>query len=268
MTPTAAASGSAHRHGPLWGARARDWAEIEEAQAPVYEEGLRRTGVGRDQRVLDVGCGSGVYLRMAADRGAAVSGLDAAEALIELARERVPEADLRVGDMQFMPFEDDSFDVVTGFNSFFFAADMTAALREAGRVAKRGGRVLVGVWGRPERCDLTPMLEAVRSLRAEPAAASAAAGPPAFHEPGVLERIASDAGLAPELAYDVVTAMELPDEGTLVRRMLAPGGVIEAIQASGEAEVAQAIVESLAPKRRDDGSYLLENEWHALVARA
>lgn len=66
--------------------------------------------------MLEVGCGSGVFLRAAADRGARVSGLDASEALLEIARSRVPEADLRVGDMQFLPYGDDSFDVVAGFN--------------------------------------------------------------------------------------------------------------------------------------------------------
>ena len=58
--------------------------------------------------------------------------------MLALARKRVPEADLRRGDMQFLPYEDDFFDVVAGFNSFFFAADMVAALHEAGRVAKPG----------------------------------------------------------------------------------------------------------------------------------
>jgi SAM-dependent methyltransferase len=92
------------------------------------------SGSPSGQRVLEVGCGSGVFLRAAADRGAEVSGIDASEALIELASRRVPEADLRVGDLQFLPYDDGVFDLVAGFNSFFFAANMVAALREAGRV--------------------------------------------------------------------------------------------------------------------------------------
>src|SRR5262245_2124857 len=126
--------GSAERWGPLWGARPDDWAVTEAQQLPTYEEAIRQVGIGSGQRVLEVGCGTGTFLRAAADRGAAVSGLDASEGLLELARDRVPEADLQQGDMQFLPYEDDSFDVVAGFNSFFFAADMVAALREAGRV--------------------------------------------------------------------------------------------------------------------------------------
>ena len=62
--------------------------------------------------MLEVACGTGVFLRLAADRGARAFGLDASHELLALARARVPEAELRAGDMQFLPYEDDSFDLV------------------------------------------------------------------------------------------------------------------------------------------------------------
>src|ERR671931_483236 len=99
---TSTVTGSAERWGEIWGARADDWAAIEEQQRPTYAEAIRRVGLRAGARVLDLGCGSGVFLRAAADRGATVFGLDASEALIEIARTRVPDADLRVGDMQFL----------------------------------------------------------------------------------------------------------------------------------------------------------------------
>ena len=114
------------------------------------------------QLVLDIGCGVGAFLRLVADRGARAFGLDASEALIELARSRLPDADLRVGDMEALPYDDDAFDLVTGFNSFFFANDIVAALREAGRVAKPGAPVVIQVWGPHERNDLEAMKEIVR----------------------------------------------------------------------------------------------------------
>jgi len=84
--------GSAPRHGDIWGARAADWAANEEQQLPTYEEALRRVRLSEGDAVLEVGCGSGVFLRLASDRGARVHGIDAAEALVALARQRVPEA--------------------------------------------------------------------------------------------------------------------------------------------------------------------------------
>jgi cyclopropane fatty-acyl-phospholipid synthase-like methyltransferase len=63
-------------------------------QVPTYEEVIRQVGIAPAQRVLDIGCGTGVFLRLVADRGATPFGLDASEALLEIARERVPEADL------------------------------------------------------------------------------------------------------------------------------------------------------------------------------
>src|SRR5262245_19953148 len=125
----------------------RDWALVEDAQMPTYETAIERLGIGENQQVLDVGCGTSAFLRAAADRGAEVAGLDAAEGLLAIARERVPEAVLLAGDMQHMPFVSDRFDVVTAFSSLFFADDMTRALSEACRVTKPGGTVLAQVFG-------------------------------------------------------------------------------------------------------------------------
>ena len=266
MRSTPLASGSAERWGPLWGARPRDWAANEDQQLPTYEEAIRRVGVSPGHRVLDVGCGSGVFLRLAADRGAEAFGIDASATLIEIARTRVPEADLRVGDMQFLPYDDDGFDLVAGFNSFFFAADMTAALGEAGRVAKPGAPVVIQVWGRPEACDLEAMKVVARPLL--PAPPQGAAPPPEFWKAGVLEEIATAAGLRPESTFDTCWSYEYPDEQALVRGMLAAGGLAMLAGPTREEAIGQAIVEALAPHRSPSGGYRLENEWHYLVARA
>jgi len=58
---------------------------------------------------------------------------------------------------QVPTYADDSFDAVCGFNAFYFADDMVAALREAGRVAKPGAPVVIQVWGRPEAFGLRHM---------------------------------------------------------------------------------------------------------------
>ena len=147
MTEVGAKSGSAERWGPLWDARPDDWALSEDQQVPTYEAALQQVALEAGERVLDIGCGAGAFLRLVADRGVELFGLDASEALIELARTRLPEADLRVGEMEALPYPGDTFDLVTGFNAFFFANDMVSALREAGRVAKPEAPVVIQVWG-------------------------------------------------------------------------------------------------------------------------
>ena len=263
---TTARSGSAERWGRLWGARPEDWGRNEDQQIPTYEEAIRRVGIEPGQLVLDVGCGTGVFLRLAVDRGAKAFGLDGSEALIELARARVPEADLRVGEMQALPYEDDTFDLVTGFNSFFFAADMIEALREAGRVAQPGAPVVIQVCGRAEACDLEAMKVVVRPFMPAPPPGS----PPALElwKPGVLEAMATEAGLTPETAFDTSWPFEYPDEAALGRAMMAPAGIAELVGRSREEAVKAEIVEALAAYRAPEGGYRLENEFHYLIARA
>jgi SAM-dependent methyltransferase len=257
-------TGSAERWGPLWGARADDWAISEEQQRPAYEETLERVGLEPGARVLDVGCGAGVFLELAAERGADPSGIDASEELLALARTRVPQADLRVGDMQFLPFADDSFDLVTGFTSFFFAADMTAALREAGRVGKPGAPVVIQVWGNPAHNDLEPMKRIARPF----ISGGGSSDPPALWKPGVLEEMAAAAGLSSRLAFDHSFAYEYPDHETLGRLLLAPAGLGALIGPKHEDEVRTQIVEAMAPFRKEHGGYALSNELHYLIASA
>ena len=162
MTTATQSLGSAERWGPLWGARPDDWALSEDQQLPTYEAAL---SVFRSSPVSVCSTSAVASARSCAlslTRGAEPFGLDASEALIDLARRRLPEADLRVGDMEALPYDADTFDLVTGFTSFFFANDMVAALREAGRVAKPGAPVVIQVWGAHEHCSLEAMKEIAR----------------------------------------------------------------------------------------------------------
>src|SRR4029079_11537702 len=92
MTATGVVGTKADRWGRLWGSRADDWALTEEQQLPTYAGALDRLALADGDRVLEVGCGSGVFLRAAVDRGAAVTGLDSSEPLGELAPARAPAA--------------------------------------------------------------------------------------------------------------------------------------------------------------------------------
>jgi len=265
VTATGVVGAKAQRWGRLWGARADEWALTEEQQLPTYEAALDRVGVGAGQRVLEVGCGSGVFLRAAAERGAAVTGVDSSERLVELAGGRVPDAELMVGDLQALPFGDDSFDVVAGFNAFFFAADMVAALREAGRVARPGGSVVIQVWGRHGTCDLDAIKPVVRPYF--PGYDPSAPPPPDLAEPGTLEGMAAAAGLRPAETFDVSWAYVYADDDALTRSLLSAGGVGDAAGVR-EPEVRKALLDVLEPFRTAAGGYRLENTWHFLIATA
>src|ERR1700757_1354997 len=161
--------GTAERQGRLWSVKTADWAELQEPYLePAFSRGLDAAGVGPGARLLDVGCGAGLALRLAADRGADVTGLDAAPGMLEYARRRVPGAELVQGEIQSLRFPDDSFDAVTGFNSFQYAADPLVALREAKRVTAPGGRILALVWSPAEMCELAPHLQSLGALMPPP----------------------------------------------------------------------------------------------------
>ena len=265
-TASSAVPGSASRWGPLWGARPADWALSEDRQVPTYEAALQRVGFEPGQRVLDIGCGGGAFLRLVTERGGEAHGIDASEALVAFARTRLPAAELRVGEMENLPWDDDTFDLVTGFNSFFFANDMVTALREAGRVAKPSTPVVIQVWGAHERCDLEAMKQIARSFL--PPRPLDAPPDPDLSRPGALEALATQAGLTPESEFDTTWALEYPDAETLGRAMIAVAGLALLAGPEREHELKTAIVDGLAPYRRADGSYRLSNEYHYLIARA
>ena len=265
MAATDAVETKAELWGQLWGMRADEWALTEEQQLPTYEAAIDRLGIGDGHRVLEVGCGSGVFLWPPPYRGAAPPAIDTASRLFVHPRALVPVMDLALGDLQELPYQDHAFDVVAGFNSFFFAADMVAALREAGRVAKPGGEVVIQVWGRHGTCDLDAIKPIVRPFF--PGADPNAPPPPDLAEPGLLEELASAAGLTPREAFDVSWAYVYDDQDALTRSLLAAGGV-GAAAGEREAEVRAALIDVLAPYRTADGGYRLGNAWHFLVATA
>jgi SAM-dependent methyltransferase len=229
----------------LWGTHAAGWAEHERQYRPSYEAALELLGAPRC--VLDVGCGAGTFLRAAADRGAEVSGLDASPALLELARAQLPHADLVLGDLQAIPYGDATFDAVTSFTSYWFAADPVEALREAGRVAKPGAPVLVTVHG--QATDLTALMDAIAALLGrEPRRGTLP-----------LENHLRAAGLEPQHAGEIPITLTFADDEALVRQLRAPAAMVAAARAVGDDRVAAAIREA-APGLR------LRHEWRYAIA--
>jgi hypothetical protein len=91
---------------------------------------------------------------------------------------------------------------------------------------------------------------------------------PDYSRPGVLEALATEAGLTPETAFDTRWAYEYPDEETLSRAMVAPAGLAALAGPQHEDALRAAIVEGLAPFGMPGGGYRLQNEFRSLIARA
>ncbi|MBA3366498.1 MAG: class I SAM-dependent methyltransferase [Actinobacteria bacterium] len=264
------AKGTGTAQAELWGERARDWADVMEGWngwgVPVYRHILERIPVRGDTALLDVGCGAGRFCRIAADRGAKVSGLDATPALVEIARERIPDGDFRVGEMEELPWADDSFDVVTGFNSFFIAAHMVDALAEARRVTRPGAPVAMTVFGRPERCQSTAMFEAIAGLLPAKPADEDKKTSQALHEEGTLEALATQAGLTPEEAGYIELVESYPNLETMLRGVMAAPPMVRAGRAVGDDAVRDALTEVFRAFETPSGSYALEEEVRYLIA--
>lgn len=256
---------TAETNGRLWGARARDWAEVQEGQcAAAYHAVLAHAGVGQGTRHLDVGCGAGMAAALSAGRGASVSGIDAADALLEIARERTPAGDFRQGDIEALPFEDDAFDLVTGFNAFQYAGDAAQALREAGRVAKPDGMIVIMTWGDPAGMQAASLVAALKPLL--PAPPPGAPGPFALSDEAALSAFAVAGGLTPGAVFEVETHWSYPDEATALRGLASAGVAVRAIEHAGRKAFLDAHRAALAPFRQSDGGFRIAASFRCLVA--
>lgn len=257
---------SGERNGQLWGARAREWADLQEVQfRRAYETVFETHGLRAGTAYCDLGCGSGLALQIAQGRRAQVAGLDAADELLRIARARVPGADLRHGDLEDLPFVDDAFDLVTGFNAFQYAAHPAVALSQARRVSRPGGVVVVMTWGPPEGMQAASLVAALKPLLPPPP--PGAPGPFALSDAQALKALAVDAGLRPLDVHDVDCVWQYQDLDAAVRAFGSAGVAVRAAEHSGQEAVDRAHAQALAPFRQADGSYRLKASFRWLAAR-
>jgi SAM-dependent methyltransferase len=126
------------------------FAPLEALTTPVSPILIRHAGIKSGQKVLDVGCGTGVSSITAARAGAKVTALDLTPELLERAREngRIAEVDIECheGDAEALPFGDASFDVVISQFAHMFAPRPEVAVGEMLRVLKQGGTIAFCTW--------------------------------------------------------------------------------------------------------------------------
>jgi len=252
--------------GKLWSVAPHYWSQhFEPYFLPMYKKVLAQLKLTEETLLLDAGCGSGLFSSMAISTGAQVIGIDAAPGLLEVARQRNPDNNFMEEDLEALPFADNSFDVVTGFNSFQYAGDFEKALLESKRVLKKKGRLVIGIWDKPEMSEATQILKAIGSFLPPPPPGTP--GPFALSFDGALEALVTQAGMNPGKIEQVDCPWEYPDERTLLRALLSPAPSIRVIQHAGEGVVRDAILKALAPFKTASGGYHFRNKARYMIVK-
>jgi ubiquinone/menaquinone biosynthesis C-methylase UbiE/DNA-binding transcriptional ArsR family regulator len=136
-------------------AAAAEWERIRALHAPeqlVEAAILRRISAGPAESLLDAGTGTGRMLELLAPHVKRAVGIDVSSSMLAIARDRIERADIRhaqvrLGDIHRLPFPDgdalQSFDVVLFHQVLHYLDDPSAAVAEAARVLRPGGRILI-----------------------------------------------------------------------------------------------------------------------------
>jgi SAM-dependent methyltransferase len=224
--------------------------------ARLYAAVLDATAVGAGTRVLDVGCGAGVFARAAADRGARVTGIDTDPAAVRRAAAAVPEAAFAIGDALYPP--PGPFDVAVAVQLLMHVADPAAVLAATGRA---GAVVAATVWGRQRECDIRVFGEALAPwLGPRPPDSPVT-------DPERLRALAERAGLVVEEVVEVVCPFEYDDEDELLGPVFDSALGRSVARRAGPVAMRSAVLTRLVPYRTAAGGYRLENLFRVLVGR-
>ena len=256
--------GSHEVQGKIWGKRTKDWADIQEAQSKTgYEFVLNALSVS-SSKLLDIGCGTGYFCKLAVEKGADVTGLDATPDFIDEAKIRVPAASFFVGEMEELPFEELFFDVVCGFNSFQYSGDIETSLMEAKRVLADDGKLVIMIWGNQDQCEIVTLLNAIGSLL--PFSPSGTAAPFSLSENQQMEQIISTIGFNKISSIYVPSSWDYPNEHTALKGLLSLGAVAKAVEHSGFEKVNQVIKQAIQPYIQQNGHVVYRNQYKIIIA--
>jgi SAM-dependent methyltransferase len=257
--------GSKAIQGKLWGQQPKDWATIQEPTGNTgYTYALSLLQLKPGTKLLDAGCGTGLFSDLASKAGAEVTGIDASEALIAEAILRNSSIKFSTGEMEELPFADDSFDVVCGFNSFQYAASTKNALAEAHRVLKDGGKLVAMIWGNKEDCEAATYLKAVGSLLPPPP--PGAPGPFALSENQQIEKVLKETGFKIVDNTDIDSIWDYADTGIALRGLMSVGPAAKAIGNSGFEKVYDTVLNVIKPYIQSNGHVVFRNKFRVVTA--
>jgi SAM-dependent methyltransferase len=247
---TSSAGSSAAVQGELWSTDPQGWAQAAEGRnRPLYARVLERLDPRPGTRLLDAGCGAGLFAAMAAERGAAVTGVDAAAGLVRYARTARPAVRFVVGDLERLPFDGGEFGLVTAFNSVLYAAAPRRGLAEIARVIAPFGRAVITVGAGPEQRECAALI-----AQLAPSAALPDPGTLDLTDAAATRAALLDAGFGTATATDVAFDVDFDCVDDAVRAQLPAGPVAAAVRHSGRGAVVEALRSFFASRTRGDGT--------------
>jgi SAM-dependent methyltransferase len=251
--------------GEAWGHRANDWACLwEHYSLDVLVAMFSRLGVRPGTGLLDIACGSGLAVRVADAMGAEVAGIDAADELIAVARERTPGADLRVGSMFELPWADASFDAAVSINGIWGGCE--GALPEALRVLRPGGLIGISFWGPGPPLDLRACFK-VFALHAPDDHVGSMRQLNNISVPGVAEEMLTSSGFVVAERGRRTSVIEWPDAELAWRAMSSIGPAVPALRHGDLDAIRRDVLGALESCRDEHGIYRSRNDHHFVIAR-
>jgi SAM-dependent methyltransferase len=251
--------------GEAWGQRATDWACLYEHYAiDVLLAIFGRAGVGPGTSLLDVACGSGLGVRLAAGMGATVSGVDASAELLAVATTRAPGADLRLGSMFELPWPDASFDAAISINGIWGGCE--GALDEVFRVLKPGAPLGISFWGEGPPLDIRNIFRpfARHSPKAHNGSMKRLND---IAIPGVAEAMLEKAGFVVTERGARVSVVEWPDADIAWRAVSSIGPSVPALRGPDADVVRRDIMDALEAGRDEHGIYRVRSDHQFVIAR-